>query len=125
MINPMVVEGQTIGGVAQGIGTAFYDAYDDNGQPLASTLADLHAARRNRGAEHAPASLRDAIAAYRVRRQGHGRGRRHRAAGGAVQRGQRCAAPAGRAELLRTPLSPTRVLAAIAQGSRQPEPARR
>ena len=42
MINPMVVEGQTIGGVAQGIGTAFYEEtpYDDNGQPLASTLAD-------------------------------------------------------------------------------------
>lgn len=31
--------------------------------------------------------------------------------------------PLGAAELLRTPLSPTRVLAAIAQGSRQPEPA--
>lgn len=42
MINPMVVEGQTYGGVAQGIGTAFYEEmpYDTNGQPLASTLAD-------------------------------------------------------------------------------------
>ncbi len=42
MINPMVVEGQTIGGIAQGIGTAFYEEtpYDANGQPLASTLAD-------------------------------------------------------------------------------------
>jgi len=38
----MVVEGQTIGGVAQGIGTAMYEEspYDANGQPLASTLAD-------------------------------------------------------------------------------------
>ena len=42
MINPMVVEGQTYGGVAQGIGTALYEEtpYDGNGQPLASTLAD-------------------------------------------------------------------------------------
>jgi len=42
MINPMVVEGQTIGGTAQGIGTAFYEEtlYDENAQPLTSTLAD-------------------------------------------------------------------------------------
>jgi carbon-monoxide dehydrogenase large subunit len=42
MINPMVVEGQTYGGVAQGIGTALLEEmrYDGNGQPLASTLAD-------------------------------------------------------------------------------------
>jgi carbon-monoxide dehydrogenase large subunit len=42
MINPMVVEGQTFGGTAQGIGTAFYEEtlYDDNAQPLTSTLAD-------------------------------------------------------------------------------------
>lgn len=42
MINPMVVEGQTIGGTAQGIGTALFEEtlYDDNAQPLTSTLAD-------------------------------------------------------------------------------------
>lgn len=42
MVNPMVVEGQTYGGVAQGIGTALFEEmrYDGNGQPLASTLAD-------------------------------------------------------------------------------------
>jgi carbon-monoxide dehydrogenase large subunit len=42
MVNPMVVEGQTYGGVAQGIGTALYEEvlYDDNAQPLTSTLAD-------------------------------------------------------------------------------------
>jgi carbon-monoxide dehydrogenase large subunit len=38
----MVVDGQTIGGVAQGIGTALYEEspYDANGQPLASTFMD-------------------------------------------------------------------------------------
>ncbi|WP_322880368.1 xanthine dehydrogenase family protein molybdopterin-binding subunit [Pandoraea sputorum] len=42
MINPMVVEGQTIGGTAQGIGTALFEEtlYDENAQPLTSTLAD-------------------------------------------------------------------------------------
>ena len=42
LINPMVVEGQTYGGVAQGIGTALYEEmpFDSSGQPLASTLAD-------------------------------------------------------------------------------------
>ena len=42
LVNPMVVEGQTLGGVAQGIGTAMYEEiqYDVNGQPNASTLAD-------------------------------------------------------------------------------------
>jgi carbon-monoxide dehydrogenase large subunit len=41
-INPLVVEGQMIGGIAQGIGTAMYEEmpYDGNAQPLASTLAD-------------------------------------------------------------------------------------
>jgi carbon-monoxide dehydrogenase large subunit len=42
MVNPMIVEGQTYGGAAQGIGTALFEesTYDANGQPLASTLAD-------------------------------------------------------------------------------------
>jgi carbon-monoxide dehydrogenase large subunit len=42
MVNPMIVEGQTYGGAAQGIGTALYEEspYDENGQPLASTLLD-------------------------------------------------------------------------------------
>lgn len=42
LINPMVVDGQVMGGAAQGIGTALYEAmpYSAEGQPLASTLAD-------------------------------------------------------------------------------------
>jgi aerobic carbon-monoxide dehydrogenase large subunit len=42
MINPMIVDGQVLGGVVQGIGTALYEEipYDDRGQPLATTLAD-------------------------------------------------------------------------------------
>lgn len=42
MINPMIVEGQIFGGVAQGIGTALFEEflYDKNGQPLALTFSD-------------------------------------------------------------------------------------
>ncbi len=42
LLNPMVVDGQILGGLAQGIGTALYEEmpYDSEGQPMASTLAD-------------------------------------------------------------------------------------
>ena len=42
VINPMVVEGQVHGGVAQGIGGSFYErmVYDEDGQPLSSTFMD-------------------------------------------------------------------------------------
>ncbi|XYD12412.1 xanthine dehydrogenase family protein molybdopterin-binding subunit (plasmid) [Methylobacterium sp. NMS12] len=41
-INPMVVDGQTYGGTVQGIGSALFEesAYSADGQPLASTFAD-------------------------------------------------------------------------------------
>jgi hypothetical protein len=42
MINPMIVEGQVRGGVAQGIAAALYEQliYDDEGQLVTSTLMD-------------------------------------------------------------------------------------
>ena len=42
VVNPMIVDGQIVGGVAQGIGTALYEesVFDENGQPLATTFAD-------------------------------------------------------------------------------------
>jgi carbon-monoxide dehydrogenase large subunit len=42
LVNPMVVDGQIYGGLAQGIGTALYEEmpFDTAGQPLATTLAD-------------------------------------------------------------------------------------
>jgi aerobic carbon-monoxide dehydrogenase large subunit len=42
LINPMIVEGQVHGAVAQGIGAALYEevVYDDAGQPLTASLAD-------------------------------------------------------------------------------------
>ncbi len=42
MINPNVVEGQIAGGVVQGIGGVLYEhlAYDERGNPLATTFVD-------------------------------------------------------------------------------------
>ncbi len=42
VLNPMILEGQIHGGVAQGLGGAFWEklAYDAQGQPLATTLMD-------------------------------------------------------------------------------------
>jgi aerobic carbon-monoxide dehydrogenase large subunit len=42
LVNPMIVDGQILGGYAQGIGTALYEEMPFNtaGQPLASTFAD-------------------------------------------------------------------------------------
>ena len=43
MVNPTIVEGQIHGGVAQGIGGAFYEriVYDEHGQPLSATFMDF------------------------------------------------------------------------------------
>jgi CO/xanthine dehydrogenase Mo-binding subunit len=42
VINPLIVEGQVQGGIAQGIGNAFYEKldYDDEGQLRNASLAD-------------------------------------------------------------------------------------
>jgi len=47
VINPSVVEGQVVGGVAHGIGNALYEeeVYDELGTPLATSLLDYHLPR--------------------------------------------------------------------------------
>ena len=47
VINPAVVEGQVVGGVAHGIGNALYEeeVYDELGTPLATSLLDYHLPR--------------------------------------------------------------------------------
>jgi carbon-monoxide dehydrogenase large subunit len=42
IINPMIVDGQVIGGVAHGIGNALYEwmGYDDSGQPVTTNFAE-------------------------------------------------------------------------------------
>lgn len=42
IINPVIAEGQVLGGIAHGIGNALYEwmGYDEEGQPVTTTLAD-------------------------------------------------------------------------------------
>ena len=48
-INPMIVDGQTRGGIAHGIGNALYEwmGYDGAGQPVTTTFRRLSSARRD------------------------------------------------------------------------------
>ena len=84
MINPMIVDGQVQGGIAQGIGTALYEEipYDELGQPLATTFADYMVPCAPEIPDVRLAHLVSPAHGDRIRRQGPGRGRRHRAAGG-------------------------------------------
>ena len=98
LVNPMVVDGQIYGGLAQGIGTALYEEmpFDAAGQPLATTFADYLLPGPTEVPGAAPRSHGDAVALYAIRREGHRRGRRDCSAGCDRQRRQRCAAAAWR-----------------------------
>ncbi|HSV84449.1 MAG TPA: xanthine dehydrogenase family protein molybdopterin-binding subunit [Ramlibacter sp.] len=117
MVNPMIVEGQTIGGIAQGVGTALYEEspYDEQAQPLASTLADYIMP----GATEVP---RIRIEHFETPSPHTEFGAKGMGEGGAI------APPAvifnavndalrgtGAAELLKTPLTPRRLLKALQQ----------
>src|SRR5437868_14019269 len=116
MVNPMIVEGQIRGGVAQGIGTALYEEipYDAQGQPLAVTFADylLPGAAElpaiKIGHMHTPASATE----YGMEGTGEGGGV---APPAAIANAVRDALAAVRAEVNETPITPARVMAAIAK----------
>jgi carbon-monoxide dehydrogenase large subunit len=65
MINPLVVEGQVHGGIAQGIGNAYYEqlVYDENGQLLSGSFMDylvptsMEVPRMDIGHEETPSPL--------------------------------------------------------------------
>ena len=95
VINPMIVEGQVHGGVAQGIGQALLEnaVYDDNGQLQTGSYMDYAMPR----ADDLPSFVVDASCVTPcthnpLGREGLRRGRRHRLAAGAGQRGDRRAA---------------------------------
>jgi carbon-monoxide dehydrogenase large subunit len=124
VINPMIVEGQTLGGIAQGIGTALYEemCYDERAQPLASTLADYMLP----GATEIPNIRIDHFETPSPHTEFGAKGMGE---GGAI------APPAaifnavnhalqgtGAPELLMTPLTPRRLLSALAQSSKAVRP---
>ena len=117
LVNPMIVDGQIYGGVAQGIGTALYEEmpFDTSGQPLASTLSDYLLP----GPTEVPAlrivhmETPSPYTEFGVKGIGEGGAIAPPAAiTNAVNDALR---PLGAAELLQSPITPLRVLAAIAQ----------
>ncbi|HEU0216133.1 MAG TPA: xanthine dehydrogenase family protein molybdopterin-binding subunit [Stellaceae bacterium] len=114
MINPMLVEGQIRGGVAQGIGTAMCEEipYDENGQPLAATFLDYHLPAAFEmpdiriGHLHTPAVATE----YGVKGMGEGGAV---APPAAIANAVRDALAALGVEVNETPLTPARVRAAI------------
>ena len=119
LVNPMIVDGQIYGGLAQGIGTALYEEmpFNSAGQPLASTFADYLLP----GPTEVPAARIDHMETpsphteFGVKGIGEGGAIAPPAAiANAVNDALR---PLG-AELLVSPITPRRVLFAIARAGR-------
>jgi carbon-monoxide dehydrogenase large subunit len=114
MVNPMLVEGQIRGGVAQGIGTALCEEipYDKSGQPLAATFLDYHIPAAFElppiriGHLHNPATATE----YGMKGMGEGGAV---APPAAIANAVRDALAAIGAEVNETPITAPRVLAAI------------
>jgi carbon-monoxide dehydrogenase large subunit len=120
MVNPMLVEGQIRGGVAQGIGTAMFEQipYDEHGQPLAATLLDYHMP----GAFEVPAirigHLHTAAVATEYGIKGMGEGGAV-APPAAIANAVRDALASIGAEFNETPLTPLRVREAICRAQQK------
>jgi carbon-monoxide dehydrogenase large subunit len=119
LVNPMIVDGQIFGGLAQGVGTALYEEmpFDSHGQPLASTLSDYLLP----GPTEVPAARLDHMETlspytqFGVKGIGEGGAIAPPAAiGNAVNDALKDLG----AELLVSPITPRRVLQAIADGGR-------
>ena len=95
VVNPMIVEGQVHGGIAQGIAQALYEeaVYDADGNLVTGTMVDylVPAAPGPAGLHHRP--HRDPVDDQPARRQGRRRGRHDRLHAGGGQRGGRRAPP--------------------------------
>ena len=73
--NPMLVEGQIHGGIAQGVAQALFEeiAFDEDGNNVTGSLAQLRDADRGRPADVRDRAHADADAAQPAGRQGHRR----------------------------------------------------
>ena len=88
VVNPMLLDGQRHGGIAQGAAQALCEevVYDEDGQLITSTVRRLRHAHRPRPADVRAGPHRDPLAAQPARRQGHRRGRHHRQHAGRPER---------------------------------------
>ncbi len=124
MVNPMLVEGQIRGGVAQGIGTALCEEipYDAAGQPLAASFLDYHLPGAFElpaikiGHLHNPASATE----YGMKGMGEGGAVAPPAAiANAVRDALAAIGGPNGVEVNETPITSSRVLAAIRKAQRQ------
>ena len=78
VINPMVVDGQVVGGVAHGVGNALFErmVYDENAQPLSTNFGEYLLPLATDVPRVTLVTPRNALAAESARHQGRG-GRRH------------------------------------------------
>ena len=90
IVNPLIVDGQVHGGVAQGIGAALYEevVYDDQGQIHTASLVDYLVPTACEIPPMQVVHLESGIADHARRLSRHGRRRHHRRAGGGCQRGR-------------------------------------
>ena len=88
LVNPMIVDGQVHGGVAQGIGAALYEevVYDDQGQIHTASLVDYLVPSACEIPPMQVVHLEIGIADHARRLSRHGRRWHHRRAGGGRQR---------------------------------------
>ncbi len=119
LLNPMIVDGQVLGGVAQGIGTALYEEmpFDTEGQPLAGTLADYLLPGATEVPEIAIGHMETPSPWTRFGQKGIGESGAIGPPAAIVNAVNDALAPLG-AEVLDLPASPARVLAALARAGR-------
>ena len=93
VINPMVVEGQVIGGVIHGVGNAFFERmlYDEEAQPVSTTFGEYLLPLSTDAPACGGAAHDDAEPAQSARPQGRRRRRHHPGDRGAALRGRECA----------------------------------
>lgn len=119
LVNPMVVDGQIYGGAAQGIGTALYEEmpFDASGQPLASTLADYLLPGPTEVPQPRIIHMETLSPYTEFGVKGIGEGGAIAPPATITNAVNDALRPLGAAELLQSPLTPRRVLEAIANAT--------
>ena len=98
--NPMLVEGQVHGGIAQGVAQALFEeiAFDEDGNNVTGSLASYAIPCAGDLPTFETERTRDADAAQPAGREGHRRGGRDRRDAGRLERRRRRAVAPGRQE---------------------------
>ena len=96
ILNPLLAEGQVLGGVVQGLGAVLVEeaVFDEPGQPRSATFADYSLLTAVDASDRGPLR-RVALSVESTGSQGDRGGRRDRHPGGGRERGRRRAWPAG------------------------------